>query len=188
MTANWGRAKFARPSRIDHRVSSEGSSRTELELCFLNLDLNTLKQGIILFWAVWLTLVVILNLLDVLKNTGVLSTDWKFNSGNFAFMQAVVKVYGTPNAVTWALYAGAIIWEMIAIGLLWAALGTFDPSNLRPVNLAFLVNLALWAVFVIMDEIFLAFLVPGFNIMETHRSLFTANLVSLMAIHLLPNT
>ena len=53
---------------------------------------------------------------------------------------------------------------------------------------AFLVNLALWAVFVIMDEVFLAFLVPGFNIMETHRSLFTANLVSLMAIHLLPNT
>ncbi len=163
-------------------------SISELELCFLNFDLVTVKQGIILFWAVWLTLVVILNLLDVLKNTGVLSTNWKFNSGNFPFMQAVVKVYGTPNAITWALYAGAIVWEIVAIVLLWAALGTFDPSNLRLVNLAFLVNLALWAVFVIMDEIFLAFLVPGFNIMETHRSLFTANLVSLMAIHLLPNT
>ena len=154
----------------------------------MNFDLVTVKQGIILFWAVWLTLVVILNLLDVLKNAGLLGANWKFNSGNFPFMQAVVKVYGTPNAVTWALYAGAILWEIVAIGLLWAALGTFNPSNLWLVNLAFLVNLALWAVFVIMDEIFLAFLVPGFNIMETHRSLFTANLVSLMAIHLLPNT
>ena len=173
---------------LEIRGSSEFDFLAELEWCFLNFDLTTIKQGIILFWAVWLTLVVILNLLDVLKNTGVLSTNWKFNSGNFPFMQAVVKVYGTPNAVTWALYAGAIIWEIIAIGLLWAALGTFDPNNLRLVNLAFLVNLALWAVFVIMDEIFLAFLVPGFNIMETHRSLFTANLVSLLAIHLLPNT
>jgi hypothetical protein len=154
----------------------------------LNFDLLTLKQGIILFWATWLSLVLILNILDVLKHHGVLGESWKFNSGNFPFMQAVVKVYGTPNRVTWVLYISAIIWEIVAVGLLWAALTTFDPANLRLVNLAFLVNLALWALFVVMDEIFLAFLVPGFNIMETHRSLFTANLVSLMAIHLLPNT
>ncbi len=154
----------------------------------MNFDLVTLKQGIILFWAVWLSLVVVLNILDVLKHHGALPENWKFNSGNFPFMQAVVKVYGTPNPVTWVLYICAIIWEIVAIALLWSALFGFDPANLRLVNLAFLVNLALWAMFVVMDEIFLAFLVPGFNIMETHRSLFTANLVSLMAIHLLPNS
>jgi hypothetical protein len=96
-------------------------------------------------------------------------------------------VYSTPTPLTWVMYISAIIWEIVAVYLLWTALGSFDPSNLRLVNLAFMVNLALWAAFVIMDELFLAFLVPGFNIMETHRSLFTANLVSLMAIHLLPN-
>ncbi len=153
----------------------------------LNLDLVTLKAGIILFWAVWLSLVLVLNILDVLKQHGVLGDGWKFNSGNFPFMQAVVKVYGAPNAITWVLYLSAIVWEIVAVAFLWTALLGFDPNNLRPVNLAFLVNLALWAMFVIMDEFFLTFLVPGFNIMETHRSLFTANLVSLMAIHLLPN-
>ena len=141
-----------------------------------------------MFWATWLSLVLILNILDVLKHHGALGEGWKFNSGNFPFMQAVVKVYGTPNAITWVLYISAIVWEVVAVGLLWAAFASFDPTNLRLVNLAFLVNLALWALFVVMDEIFLAFLVPGFNIMETHRSLFTANLVSLMAIHLLPNS
>lgn len=151
------------------------------------MEMTLIKQGIILFWAVWLSLVVLLNLLDVAKNLSLLPQTWKFNSGNFPFMQAVVKVYGTPNPLTWVMYISAIIWEIVAIFLLWSALGSFDPQHLRLVNLAFLVNLALWAAFVVMDEIFLAFLVPGFNIMETHRSLFTANLVSLMAIHLLPN-
>lgn len=154
----------------------------------MDLNLITLKQGIILFWAVWLSLVLLLNFLDVAKNLKLLPETWKFNSGNFWFMQNVVKVYGTPNPLTWIMYISAIIWEVVAVYLLWAALGSFDPNNLRLVNLAFMVNLALWAAFVVMDELFLAFLVPGFNIMETHRSLFTANLVSLMAIHLLPNT
>lgn len=156
------------------------------------MDVAVVKQGIILFWAVWLSLVLLLNCLDVLKNVGVLPDTWKFNSGNFPFMQAVVKVYSTPNPITWVMYISAIIWEVVAIYLLWAALGAsfssgFDPSTLRLVNLAFAVNLALWAAFVVMDELFLAFLIPGHNIMETHRSLFTANLVSFMAIHLLPN-
>ncbi len=152
------------------------------------MDLITLKQGIILFWATWLSLVLLLNFLDVAKNLKMLPESWKFTSGNFPFMQAVTKVFNTPNPLTWIMYISAIIWEIVAVYLLWAALGSFDPNNLRLVNLAFIVNLALWAAFVVMDELFLAWLIPGFNIMETHRSLFTANLVSLMAIHLLPNT
>ncbi len=154
----------------------------------MDLNLITLKQGIILSWATWLSLVLLLNFLDVAKNLKILPETWKFSSGNYPFMQAVTKVFNTPNWLTWMMYVSAIIWEIVAVYLLWAALSSFDPNNLRLVNLAFMVNLALWAAFMVMDELFLAWLIPGFNIMETHRSLFTANLVSLMAIHLLPNT
>ncbi|MFN3266786.1 MAG: hypothetical protein ACK41E_08100 [Deinococcales bacterium] len=147
----------------------------------------TIKQGIILFSAMWLSLVLLLNFLDVAKNLKLLPETWKFASGNFLFMQSVTKIFHTPNPLTWFMYISAIVWEVVAVYLLWAALGAFDPRNLRLVNLAFMVNLALWAAFMFMDELFLAWSVPGFNIAETHRSLFTANLVSLMAIHLLPN-
>ena len=153
------------------------------------LDLLTLKQGIILLWAVWMTLVVILNVFDALKTAGWLSGTWKFASGNHWYIAEVTKIYGTPAWANTVLLWCAIIWEALCATLLWVALVSFTGSSYALVNAAFVVGLALWGMFILLDEIFLAWSVAigTSNPMEAHRSTFTTWLVCLMAINLLPN-
>jgi hypothetical protein len=153
------------------------------------LDLLTLKQGIILMWAVWMSLVVILNVLDALKMSGRLPQTWKFASGNFWYISEVTKIYSTPAWINWVFFIIVIIWEAVGAVLLWGAWAGFNGSTYAMLNAAWVVNLALWAAFIVMDEIFQAWAaeIGNSNAMEAHRSLFVAWLISLIAIHLLPN-
>jgi hypothetical protein len=155
----------------------------------LALDLLTLKQGILLLWAVWMTLVVILNVFDAFKVAKLLPDTWKFASGNHWYIAEVTKIYGTPAWANIVLLWGAILWEALCATLLWMALATFNGSSYALINAAFVVGLALWAMFMLLDEIFLAWSVAigNSNPMEAHRSTFTTWLVCLMAINLLPN-
>jgi hypothetical protein len=52
----------------------------------------------------------------------------------------------------------------------------------RPATAAFVVALALWSAFAIADEVFIAY-----DVEATHLRLFVAQLVSLLAIYLLPD-
>lgn len=153
------------------------------------LDLLSLKQGIVLMWAVWMSLVVLLNVLDALKMSGRLPQTWKFASGNFWYIGEVTKIYGTPAWINWVFFVIVIVWESFGAAMLWVALAGFDGSSYAMLNAAWIVNLALWAAFIVMDEIFLAWAaeIGNGNAMDAHRSLFVAWLVSLMAIHLLPS-
>jgi hypothetical protein len=155
----------------------------------VTLTLLNLKQGIILFWALYMSLVVILNIFDALKTLKLLPQTWKFSSGNFWFIEQVTKMYSTPSWINGVLFAGAIIWEIVNTVMLWAALATFDGSSYVSINSALIVGLALWAAFMVIDEFFLAWSVAigNSNAMEGHRSLFVSWLVCLMAINLLPN-
>ena len=155
----------------------------------MTLTLLNLKQGIILFWALYMSLVVILNLFDALKTLKFLPETWKFSSGNFWFIEQVTKMYSTPTWINGVLFAGAIIWEIINTVMLWAALFAFDGSSYEAINSALIVGLALWAAFMVIDEFFLAWSVAigNSNAMEGHRSLFLTWLVCLLAINLLPN-
>lgn len=151
----------------------------------MTLGPTELKSGIVLLWALWFSLVTLLNVCDALRTLRVLPTSWAFASGNFAFMQATTKVYRTPDWLTGALFAGVIVWEVLATWLLWRA---WVSGDLAHIDTAFVVSLALWGAFILADELFLAFFVEGegsYSVAATHRSLFTAFLVSLMAIHLL---
>jgi hypothetical protein len=155
----------------------------------VTLTLLHLKQGIILFWALYMSLVVILNLFDAAKILKFLPATWKFSSGNFWFIEQVTKMYSTPSWINGVLFAGAIVWEIVNTVMLWAALLAFDGSSYASVNSALIVGLALWAAFMVIDEFFLAWSVAigNSNAMEGHRSLFVSWLVCLMAINLLPN-
>jgi hypothetical protein len=153
----------------------------------LALDLLTLKQGIILLWALWMTLVVILNVFDVFKSAGQLPETWKFSSGNFWYIGQVTKIYNTPAWINWVMFLGVIVWEIFGGILLWVALFDFTGSSYAIIDAAFVVNIALWGAFIVMDELFQAWAaeIGNSNAMEAHRSLFVAWLISLMAIHLL---
>jgi hypothetical protein len=137
-----------------------------------------LKRGLVLFWAVWLSLVFVTNLLDGARAIGLLPESWAFASGNYAFLCQTTARYGTPEWVNGLLFGGVICWEGLTAVLFWLAWRTYPGRLLYP---AFAAGLSLWAAFVLADEVCVAYVVEG-----THWRLFTAQLATLLAIELLP--
>ena len=144
----------------------------------------TLKQGILLFWALWLSMAWLANACDGLKACHLLGTGWKFASGNYALLVETTQKYHTPLWLTAILFLGVILWEGGAALLFWSAFyvfqGIHQPAG-RAFYPAFGVSLALWAVFIIADEIFLAYETEA-----THLRVFIAQIVSLLVLTLLP--
>ena len=139
---------------------------------------KTLKSGVLMFWAAWFTLVVLTNLFDALKAGRVLPAGWTFASGNWELMLKVTAVHATPVAIVGVLFLGVIAWEAGAAVLFWRAWAAGGRGGLA----AFTVGLGLWAAFVLADEIFLAY-----SIEATHLRLFAVQLLSVLALRLLPD-
>jgi ubiquinone/menaquinone biosynthesis C-methylase UbiE len=142
-----------------------------------------LKRILLIFWAIWFSVVFFSNLADALKGLALLPDTWAFASGNFKFIKETTARYGTSGFVNGVLFAGVIVWEGIASVLFWRAGWAFQGRNSanKALYLAFTASLLLWGAFLIADEIFIAYPVAG-----THLRLFVAQLVTLMAIELLP--
>jgi membrane associated rhomboid family serine protease len=143
-----------------------------------------LKRVILLFWSVWITVVVGMNIGDGLKALGILPEDWKVASGNYEQIVKVSGIYGTPRWLDFALFLGAAVWEMICALLFWWALRRFAKNHRRSwrlVYLAFTSLLALFCAFILSDEIFHAYKVEG-----DHRGIAVLLLASLLALQLLP--
>jgi hypothetical protein len=141
---------------------------------------RTIPRGILLFWALWLSLVSLTNVLDALKSLRVLGPGWAFASGNFAFMASVTAKYHTPTGVNAFLFAGVVAWEIFAACRFWHALSAHRRSGIDAedaVRSAFTVSLALWAAFMLADETFFAF-----DAESTHIRIFIAQLVSLVVV------
>jgi hypothetical protein len=143
-----------------------------------------LKQGILLFWALWLTVTWLANTCDGLKACHLLGAGWKFASGNYALMVETTQKYRTPLWLNVVLFGGVILWQGCAALLFWFALSVFHGVH-RPggnaLYTAFLVSLALWAAFIVVDEIFLAYATE-----DTHLRVFTAQTISLLLLLLMP--
>jgi hypothetical protein len=143
-----------------------------------------LKRSLLLFWAVWFTVVFLSNAADAAKAAGLLSESWAFASGNYRFVSETTARYGTPPWVNGAMFAGVIIWEGLAAFLFWRAGWTFQGKSGRSARYtAFTISLLLWAAFMVADEICIAYAVEG-----THLRLFVAHLATLLVVELLPET
>jgi hypothetical protein len=142
-----------------------------------------LKRLLLLFWAVWLTVVFLSNLADAGQGLGLLGESWAFASGNWKLIQETTARYGTPAAVNAALFAGVILWEGAAAVLFWRAGLSFRgrDSARKAVYVAFTTSLLLWGAFLVADEVLVAYPLEG-----THLRLFVAHLVTLLAVELLP--
>jgi hypothetical protein len=147
------------------------------------IDAIFLKRLLLLFWAVWFTVVFLSNLADAGKGLGLLAESWAFASGNLKFIKETTGRYGTPDWMNGVLFAGVILWEGIAAVLFWRAGWNYRSrvSGGNVVYLAFSTSLLLWAAFLVADEVFIAYAVAG-----THVRLFIAHLVTLLAVELLP--
>lgn len=145
-----------------------------------------LKRSLLLFWAVWLTIVFTTNVLDGSKALGLLGDYWAFASGNYQFLVKTTARYGTPVWLNGLLFVGVICWEgtaAVLMGLAWLRYRDSREKRDRLVYPAFTVSLTLWLAFAIADEVFIAYAVEG-----AHLRLFTAQLATLLAIELLPET
>ncbi len=138
------------------------------------------KAGIVLMWAIWLSIVTVMNIIEALKAAKVLPDSVQASS-NWALLLKVTAVYKAPLWLNWLLFLGVIVWEALGSGLLWAA---FVSGSLELATTALIVCTALWGAFIVMNQLFLVFTSDG-PIVATHRSLFGVFLLSLMAIRLL---
>lgn len=145
-----------------------------------------LKRGTLLFWALWLSVVCLTNLFDALKALGWLGPGWAFASGNFDFIVKATAIYDPAPVVNGVLFAGVIAWEGVSAALFWAAWRSFGAGATRRPGVlwtAFTVSLALWAAFMLADELTFQFAIEA-----THMRIFIAQLATLLALHLLPDS
>jgi hypothetical protein len=156
---------------MEHHLAEENT--------YVVIGLTTLKRGLLVFWAVWLTFVFVKNTFDGLKALGALPEGWRFASKNYGYMWDATRVYNLPAWMVGILFAGATIWEGVAATLMWRAAGVGGRLT-GAAMLSFAVSLALWAAFMLMDEIFNAYQVEN-----THTRVFIAQLATLLVVGLL---
>jgi hypothetical protein len=141
-----------------------------------------LKRALIAAWALWLSVATASNVCDWLKALGHLDPAWAFVSGNYALVQKAMALYGLPTELIDLTFLAVIVWQVVAALLLWWAAARFaGGGRLGPVYLAFAAFLGLWFAFMVMDEVFLQYMLEN-----VHRQLVQAGLLSLLAIVLLP--
>lgn len=117
-----------------------------------------LKRVLIGFWAMYFTMVSITNAVDLLDELGLF--DWTFlNSGNFAYLESVVKVYDIGEVPTKFLLAGALAIELTAAILFWRAVLAFGskPGGRLAAFQAICWGAVVWTSFVFMTEFFVAY-------------------------------
>jgi hypothetical protein len=144
------------------------------------LRFTSIQKGLLLFWAVWLSLVALTNLFDALRQLGALPDGWTLASYNYDLVVQTVVAHGVPVAVAAVLFAAVIVWQVAAAGLFWRAFGSMArgrPGTSHEVVQAFAVSLALWAAFLIMTEATVNYVTAG-----THKTTLIAQLASLLVI------
>jgi hypothetical protein len=144
-----------------------------------------LKLGLLSFWTAWLAIVFFTNLCSGLKALGILPETWKFASQNFRAVAGATSIYHAPRWVPGFLFTGVIVWQLAAALLFgWAFVSSVKAASLAwaPVHAAFTMALALWAAFMIADEI-----CKQYDTQSSHVSFFTAQLMTLVSLHILPS-
>ena len=144
-----------------------------------------INRTMLLFWAAWLSVVVATNLLEVLRSVGALSPSLPFASGNWHWINQTMDPLGVPQWLQAGLFAGAIAWEAVASVLFWRAVAAYRGRPLakeKETILACGVNLALWAAFQVLDEVFLAYQPEA-----THRAIFISQIATLVLLYLTPS-
>lgn len=143
------------------------------------------KLGCLLFWACWFAVAGSTNLFDFMHAVGYLSNDWLFRSGNYNVLADVVKIYHLSPLFLNILFICDFSAQLLSAFLFF--LSIIIVISGRPgwafINSAFAISMALWGVFMVMEEIFIAYPYE-----HTHAMLFAFELITLLALHFLPDS
>jgi hypothetical protein len=140
-----------------------------------------LKRLLLAFWAMYFSMVALTNLIDLLGQLGALH--WTFlDSGNFAYLRSVVKVYGVGRDVTKVLLAGAWLIAVVGAILFWRALAASGPGGggSRRTFEALCWGVLVWLSFTFMTEFFVAY--PAESVFRELLVLMIATAVALVVI------
>jgi hypothetical protein len=145
----------------------------------------TLKLGLLAFWMAWFAVVAATNACGALKALGKLPASWRFVSANYEAIVKATAMYAPPRWLPALLFAGVIAWQLAAFALLACALAgslLAGAIDLRAATIALAAGIALWAAFMLADEI-----TVKYEFERTHELLFIAQLATLVALHILPD-
>jgi hypothetical protein len=144
------------------------------------IDLNLIKRILLVFWASWLSIVVVTNVLNALQAIGVVPLSFPFVSGNWAAINQVMDPLRLPRPLQGFFFLSAIAMETLAASLYWRAVAAFRG---RPFGkegealIACLMNLVLWCLFQLLDEVLLAYAFEG-----VHRMIFLSQLATIVVL------
>lgn len=151
----------------------------------MTVDLFPLKFGLLAFWWVWFGLVLFTNLCEGLKVMHRVSWTWKFASHNFQPIVLALAEYAAPSWLPKVLFTGILLWQLLTVlifGMATVLSFTQQTLSWSFVNAAFAAGLGLWAAFMLADEF-----CKQYDPEKGHVLFFTAQLVTLVSIHLLPS-
>jgi len=149
----------------------------------MEVQLFSVKLGLLFFWILWLSITLLTNLCGGLKALGVLPSQWKFASDNYQAVVQATSVYRAPRWLPGLLFSGVLLWQLLAVVLFASALVSsfkLGGPDFPSINSAFAVGAAFWAALMIADEIFLRY-----EIESWHALIFIAQLVTWMSLYVL---
>jgi hypothetical protein len=146
------------------------------------INLHRCKWGILVYWAVWLTVVCLTNIVDAMRAAGVVGASVTFASDNYAAIVRTTGVHHLPAWVNLPLLLVAATWEGTSAVLFYrAARRSRRAIDFVAVNAAFGLRLFLWLGFTLVDELFIRYQQE-----KGHMSVFVFEISTFLAIHLLP--
>src|SRR5262245_49193426 len=81
------------------------------------MKLSAIKRTVLLFWALWLTVVTTTNVLDALVVLGALPDSLKFVSGNWKWINRTMDPLDVPRVHQALMFGGAIALEFLTAAL-----------------------------------------------------------------------
>ena len=148
-------------------------------------QLLLLKLGLLSFWGLWFVMVFSTNLFEGLKVLHRIPWTWKFASHNFQPVVLATTEYEAPSWLPKVLFSGVLLWQLLTVLLFgWAIVASLETLSLNwgRVDAAFVSGLGLWGAFMLADEFF-----KEYDTERAHVQLFTAQLVTVVALHVLPS-
>ncbi len=142
-----------------------------------------IKLGCLLFWGCWFAIASMTNVFDFLYAIDVLPKTWVFRSGNYGALGSVFRIYFDSPVFLNVMFIADFSVQMLSAGLFYLAF-IFVWSKRNAwflINTAFALSMALWAAFLIFEEIFLAYTYEPIAI-----NLIVIELLTLLAVHFLP--
>ena len=159
-----------------------GPARREGSIQFF--DPRVLIRGLLLFWAIWFSIVLASNAADGLRESGLLSTDWPFVSGNFSLLAESVAIYSLPRAFAALLFSLVLVLQLAAASLFWRAALEPEPFSQHArfeILSPFIAGAFLFCGFLVFDEALLVY--RRFPALETtHFVILLALLLTLLLV------